>query len=105
MLSNSIRAVRARSTPEPAKTERLAMRVSASQKTLLDEASRATDTTLSEFVLSAATQAAEDVLADRRRFAVPTDQWDEFVRLLDAPPRTLPRLRRLLASPSVLDEA
>ena len=79
------------------------MRVSATQKTLLDEASRVTDTTLSEFVLNAATRAAEDVLADRRRFVLPQEQWEAFARLLDAPPRSLPRLRRLLASPSVLD--
>ncbi|MGI8659170.1 MAG: DUF1778 domain-containing protein [Candidatus Limnocylindria bacterium] len=76
MSSDSIRSAHTRSTPELAKTQRLAMRVSASQKALLDEASRATDATLSEFVLSAATQAAEDVLADRRRFVVPADQWD-----------------------------
>lgn len=80
------------------------MRVSSSQKALLDEASRATDTTLSEFVLSAATQAAEDVLADRRRFLLPRRQWNQFVRLLDAPPRSLPRLQRLLESTGVLDE-
>lgn len=80
------------------------MRVSSSQRALLDEASRVSDTTLSEFVLTAATQAAEDVLADRRRFHLPRGQWKEFVRLLDAPARSLPRLRRLLESPGVLDE-
>jgi uncharacterized protein (DUF1778 family) len=81
------------------------MRVSATQKTLLDEASRASDITLSEFVLNAATRAAEDVLADRRRFVLPPKQWEAFVRVLDAPPQSLPRLRHLLSSPSVLDEA
>lgn len=80
------------------------MRVSSSQKALLDEASRASDTSLSEFVLSAATRAAEDVLADRRRIVLPRKQWDNFVRLLDAPPQTHPRLRRLLESPGALDE-
>lgn len=80
------------------------MRVSSFQKALLDEASRATDTTLSEFVLSAATQAAEDVLANRQRFLLSRRQWHEFVRLLDAPPRGLPQLRRLLESPGVLEE-
>lgn len=80
------------------------MRVSSSQKALLDEASRASDTTLSEFVLTAATRAAQDVLADRRRFILPGRQWNDFVRLLDAPPQSLPRLRRLLESPGALDE-
>jgi len=105
MLPDSIRSSKARSTQGKVKTQRLAVRVSAAQRTLLDEASRVSDTTLSEFVLSAATRAAEDVLADRRRFVLPPAQWAEFVRLLDAPPRTLPRLRRLLSSPTVLDGA
>lgn len=103
MLPDSIRSATARSRGS-AKAERLAVRVSASQKALLDRASRATDSTLSDFVLSAATEAAEDVLADRRRFVMPRSEWDAFVRLLDAPPRSLPRLRRLLESPSVLDD-
>jgi uncharacterized protein (DUF1778 family) len=105
MLPEQIRSAQSRSRQASPKTARLAVRVSASQKTLLDEASRLTDTTLSDFVLSAATQAAQDVLADRNRFVVPRRQWDRFVRALDAPPRTLPRLRRLLESPGVLDEA
>lgn len=105
MLSDSIQASKSRPTRERAKTERLAVRVSASQKSLLDEASRASETTLTEFVLTAATRAAEDVLADRRRFVLPRAKWAEFARMLDAPPRSLPRLRRLLSSPSVLDEA
>jgi uncharacterized protein (DUF1778 family) len=105
MLPEQIRSAQSRSRSASPKTARLAVRVSASQKTLLDEASRITDTSLSEFVLSAATQAAQDVLADRRRFVLPRRQWNHFVRLLDAPPRSLPRLRRLLESPGVLDEA
>lgn len=87
------------------KSERVAVRLNHSQRALLDEASRVTETTLSEFVLTAATRAAEDVLVDRRRFVLPSAQWNEFVNLLDAPPRSLPRLRRLLESPAVLDEA
>lgn len=101
-ITRSASRSRARSA---AKTARLAVRVNPGQKAILDEASRTTDTTLSDFVLSAATRAAEDVLADRRRFVLPRRRWDEFVRLLDAPPRTLPRLRRLLESPGVLDQA
>ena len=89
---------------ETAKAERLAVRVSASQKALLDHASRATNSTLSEFVLAAATLAAEDVLADRRRFVLPREDWNAFVGQLDAPPRSLPRLRKLLESSGVLDD-
>jgi uncharacterized protein (DUF1778 family) len=81
------------------------VRVSREQRALLDDASRAQETTVSEFVLGAATRAAEDVLADRRRFVLDEPDWAAFAAALDRAPRDLPRLRSLLSSPSVLDEA
>lgn len=87
------------------KSERLAVRVSPQQRSLLVEASRAQEKTVTEFVLSAATQAAEDILADRRRFVLAAPEWAAFVAALDRPPRELPRLRTLLSMPSILDEA
>lgn len=82
------------------KSERIALRVSESQRDLLYEASRASASTLSDFVLSAATRAAADVLADRQAFVLPADRWDAFVEILDGPERSLPRLRALLAQTS-----
>lgn len=87
------------------KSERLAVRVTESQRLLLAEASRAQQTSVSQFVLSAATDAAEQVLADRSEFRLPADQWSRFVEALDAPVSPLPRLRQLLETPTVLDEA
>jgi len=87
------------------KSERFAVRVTESQRHLLAEASRAKRTTVSQFVLDAATDAAEQVLADRTEFRLSPDQWSRFLEALDAPVLPLPRLRRLLESPTVLDEA
>ena len=87
------------------KSERLNVRVTKQERELLTEASRATQRTVSQFVLDVATEAAERVLADRTRFELPADSWDRFVRALDAPVAPLPRLRRLLETPTVLDEA
>jgi uncharacterized protein (DUF1778 family) len=87
------------------KSERLAVRVSREQRALLLDASRAQETTVTEFVLRAATQAAQDVLADRRRFVLDEPDWAAFVSAVDRAPRDLLRLRSLLSSPSVLDEA
>lgn len=87
-------------TPATApKTHRLAVRLSPAERALLDEASRSADTTVSEFVLGAATRAAADVLADRTRFSLDHAEWDRFVNALDGAPRTVPRLRRLLQHP------
>lgn len=85
------------------KTERIALRVTPAQRILLDEASRAEETTLSEFVLHAATRRAEDVLADRRRFLLSEDAWKAFVEFLDRPVVEKPRLRRLMSTPSILE--
>jgi uncharacterized protein (DUF1778 family) len=97
--------VRGTSRSTNPKSERLAVRVSREQRALLVDASRAQETTVTEFVLSAATRAAQDVLADRRRFVLDEPEWAAFVAALDRAPRELPRLRSLLSSPSVLDEA
>lgn len=89
--------------PRYGKTERIALRVSEAQRALLDEASRVDETTLTEFVLRAATQRAGEVLADRHRFVLSDDAWDAFTRMLDRPVTDKPQLRRLLAAPPVLD--
>jgi uncharacterized protein (DUF1778 family) len=99
------RPTRGASTHAETKSERLAVRVSPEQRSLLSEASRAQATTVTAFVLTAATRAAENVLADRRRFTLDAPEWAAFVTALDHPARELPRLRTLLTTPSVLDEA
>lgn len=98
-------AARSTSRPKSSKSERLAVRISPEQRSLLSAASRAQETTITGFVLTAATRAAEDALADRRRFVLAEPEWAAFIAALDRPPRQFPRLRRLLATPSVLDEA
>jgi uncharacterized protein (DUF1778 family) len=90
--------------PSSGKTERLNVRLSPRRRALLEAASKAEDTTISEFVLASATRTAEIVLADRRVFVLPPDRWDAFLAALDRPERELPRLRKLLESPTVLDE-
>lgn len=86
------------------KSERIALRVSENQRELLYAASRASASTLSDFVLGAATRAAADMLADRQIFVLPADRWDAFVEILDRPARSLPRLAAFLARRSVLND-
>lgn len=83
------------------KADRIALRLSREQHELLAEASRIERTSLSAFVLDAATRRAEDVLADRRQFHLPDPQWDAFVAMLDRPIQDRPDLRALLSRPSV----
>ena len=92
-----------RRTTKP-KAERIALRVSSEEHSLLEEASRAEERTLSAFVLDAATRRAEDVLADRRSFRLPPEQWAAFVEMLDRAVVAKPRLATSLRTPTVFDD-
>jgi uncharacterized protein (DUF1778 family) len=83
--------------------ERIALRTSHEERELIALASRATASTMSDFVLRASLARAEAVLADRREFVLPEAEWDAFVAMLDRPPADRPRLRRLVTEPSALD--
>ena len=91
-------------TAEQEKTARLQLRASELQRSLLAAASQAEGTTVTEFVLRHATRAAENVLANRRLFLLSDERWDAFNALLDRPEQDLPRLRKLLEYPTVLDD-
>jgi uncharacterized protein (DUF1778 family) len=85
------------------KAERIHLRVDTDQKALLEAASAAAHTSVSAFVLAAATAAAAEVLADRRVFTLDAEAWEAFDAALNQPARDVPGLRELLSTPTVLD--
>lgn len=88
----------------PRKADRLELRLEPSSRRLLDEAAAASSMSTSAFVLSHATDAAREILAERTTFVLPLERWDAFVDLLDREERPMPGLAAFLARPSVLDE-
>ena len=90
-------------TPRATKGERIALRATREQRDLLARASEVSSTTVTDFVLVASIARAEDVLADRREFRLPPEQWAAFVEMLDRPPVEKPRLRQFLREPSILE--
>jgi uncharacterized protein (DUF1778 family) len=86
------------------KEDRLELRLEPANRRLLDEAAAATAMSTSAFVLSHATEAAREVLADRTTFVLPDDRWDAFVQLLEREERPMPGLAAFLARPSVLHD-
>ena len=86
------------------KEYRLELRLEPANRRLLDEAAAASAMSTSAFVLSHATTAAQEVLADRTSFVLPDDRWDSFVKLLDRPAQSFPDLAAFLARPSILEE-
>lgn len=85
------------------KEERLNIRLSARQKTVLARAAQVRHTTVSDFVLETAVQAAEQLIAEQSHFELSESDWNAFCAILDAPPKPIPALRKLLNEPSVFD--
>ena len=83
--------------------EKLDLRLTPSAKRTLQFAAFAAHRSVSEFVLESALARAEETLPDRRQFGLNADQWAKFQAALDAPPRAMPRLEKLLREPSVFE--
>lgn len=73
------------------------------QKEVIVRAAKIKQTTLTNFMIEHAFEAAQNILADQVHFYLSPTKWDEFVAALDAPPKDLPQLRKLLTEPSVFD--
>lgn len=86
------------------KEDRLELRLEPANRRLLDEAAAASAMSTSAFVLSHATAAAQQVLADRTTFVLPAERWDAFVELLARGERPMAGLAAFLSRPGVLDE-
>jgi uncharacterized protein (DUF1778 family) len=86
------------------KPTRLNIRVSEHEKDVITRAAGTLDTTVSSFVLRNAYAEAQAVLADQSHFRLPARKWREFCKALDAPPKNIPALRKLLTEPGVFDE-
>lgn len=85
------------------RVSRLSIRASAVQKRVIAQAARISEVTISEFVLEQSLTAAQQVIADQAQFTLPRKQWKEFCAALDAPPKSIPALRRLLTRPGLFD--
>lgn len=85
------------------RTAKLDLRLTPEAKRKLQAAADSAGRSVSEFVLESALVRADQTLADRTRFGLDGERWKEFLEALDAPPREIPRLARLLREPSVFE--
>jgi uncharacterized protein (DUF1778 family) len=89
---------RAEAKIQKTRSQNINLRVTRSQKALIDRAADALQRNRSDFMLETACREAETVLLDRRYFSLPVDDFKRFLAALDRPPGANPRLRRLLAT-------
>jgi uncharacterized protein (DUF1778 family) len=85
------------------RSEKLDLRLTPAAKRALQAAAGVSRRSVSEFVLESALSRADETLADRRAFRLNAARWKAFMAALDAPPRPLPRLERLLKEPGFFD--
>ncbi len=85
------------------RTEKLDLRISLSAKRRLQEAAEATHRSVSDFVMETALAKAEETLADRRIFRLGAVQWEAFLKALDAPARSMPRMQVLMQTDGFFD--
>jgi uncharacterized protein (DUF1778 family) len=79
------------------RSERVDLRMTPSAKRTLQQAAALTNKTLTEFLLDSGLNSAFDALADRRVFQLDDASWKAFMSALEAPPKSNPQLRKLLA--------
>jgi len=60
-------------------------------------------TSLSNFMLEHACEAAQQMLGDQVDIVMPAAEWEAFCKALDSAPRSIPALRQLLTQASVFD--
>lgn len=73
---------------------RVSFRLTSNQAALLKHAAESEDKTLTDFVLSSASAAAEHVLADRRLFRLSEADWNIFEAALERPAVFKPNLSK-----------
>ena len=85
------------------RTEKLDLRLASAAKRQLQAAAKAESRSVSEYVLESALARAQESLTNRQRFDLSATQWAAFMTALDAPPKTLPRLAKLLREQSIFE--
>lgn len=91
-------------TPTRRRSNRIELRTTPEERELIDRALAVTGADLTEFVVTHATDAARQVLADRDRFELEESALDEWEAVNARPVKELPGLRRLLSRPSPFSE-
>jgi uncharacterized protein (DUF1778 family) len=81
------------------KTQRVHLRVAASDDELFRTAAAAAHESLSEFLVESGRERAERVLADRTRFVLSEADWRTFTAALDRPAEEIPAVIELFRRP------
>ena len=76
----------------------LSVRVSPSERDLLEFAAEQARTSLSDFVRRKAIEAAEMDVLEHRLVTIPAEDWEKFEAWVNTPAKDVPALRKLATS-------
>lgn len=79
-----------------AKTERVSLRIDAAGKRALERAASYTGSSLSDFVITRALAAANEVIQARETVVLSARDWEAFLDALENPPEASAELERAL---------
>jgi len=77
-------------------TSVVSVRVSESERGLLEAAADSAKTNLSDFMRRKAVEAAEEDIMDRRVIVIPPEAWEQFEAQINEPPKRIDAAAELL---------
>jgi uncharacterized protein (DUF1778 family) len=83
--------------PEEPRNRRINLRATPYQEKLIRAGAVRRGENISDFILESACTKAENAIADQVHFIASEAQWKALSKALDAPPRVLPKLKRLIS--------
>ncbi len=86
------------------RTERFNVRLSEREARLIRLGAEQRGVNITNFILESACVRAEHEIAEARHFELSPKDWQRFNEALDRPVKSKPRLKRLFAESTVLDE-
>ena len=90
-------------TSHTGKEERINLRASPSEKSLIAIAARLSKIKPTQFVRQAILEKAQQVVMEANNFILPEAKWQEFITALDEAPREIPRLKKLLSKKTLFE--
>jgi len=75
----------------------LSVRVSETERNLLENAARHAHTNLSDFIRKKALESAEMEILARTVVEIPAEKWEEFEAWMDEPSKVIPAVKELLS--------
>lgn len=86
------------------RTERFNVRLSEREARLIRLGAEQRGVNITNFILESACVRAEQEIAEARYFELSSRDWQKFSEALDRPAKTKPRLRKLFAESTILEQ-